>query len=375
MIRLCHVSSIWPCRDDRMPIPSLSRSEPEAGRGQRRLLSLSCPPSSPPRPTVLRGDAMSVGSALRAVLLVAAALGGLACRSRTVAPPPSAPPLRLGAVTIQVAAQPDHGSPAIDGQAVSDRIRATLAASGLVVAPRADAAAPAGADPAGGTLRIAGVVAAEVVEVERKGLCRAGVSLKIDTRPSDAPGAIDEDLSATGEERFDTARVGDRGALAQRLAERTAIDLVAGLIARARLRTAAPAEIHAAIASADAGVSLREEAIRVAGKRGLTGEATALLGLLDDPEEPIRDAALGALIAFRDQRAVSQLARNRSFRDKREMAKILEAISLIGGEEAQQYLSFVADGHEDEEIRQQAAQARDRLLRRARDGGTPTGVK
>jgi hypothetical protein len=308
------------------------------------------------------------------VLVVAAALGALACRSRTSAPPPPAPPLRLGTIAIQVA-PPVPGSPAIDGQAVSDRIRATLGASGLVVAPRADAAAPAVVDPAAGTLRITGVVAAEVVEVERKGLCRAGVSLEIDTRPSDAPGAINEDLSATGEERFDTARVGERSALAQRLAERTATDLVAGLIARSRLRTAAPAEIHAVIASADAGVSLREEAIRAAGKRGLTGEATVLLGLLDDPEEAIRDAALGSLIAFHDQRAVSLLARSRSFRDKREMAKILEAISLIGGEEARQYLSFVADGHEDAEIRQQAAEARDRLLRRERDGGRSPASK
>jgi hypothetical protein len=277
--------------------------------------------------------------------------------------------LRLGAVAIQVAARPDQGSPTIDGHAVSEKIRAALVGSGLVDASRADAAAPAESAQQGGMLRIVGMVAAEIVEVEHKGLCRAGVSLKIDTRPSDAPGAIDEDLSATGEERFDTARIGDRDALAQRLAERTATDLVAGLIARARLRTASPAEIHAVIGSVDAGVPIREEAIRTAGKRGLTGEATALLGLLDDPEEPIRDAALGALIAFRDQRAVSQLARNRSFRDKREMAKILEAISLIGGEEAQQYLSFVADGHEDADIRQQAAEARDRLLRRERDGG------
>ena len=285
------------------------------------------------------------------------------------------PRLRLGTVAIQVAVRPDQGSPTIDGQVVSEKLRAWLAASGLVVAPRADAAAPAEAAHDGGTLRIMGMVAAEVVEVDRKGLCRAGVSLKIDTRPSDAPGAIDEDLSATGEERFDTARVSDRDALAQRLVERTAIDLVAGLVTRARLRTATPADIHAVIASPDAGIPLREEAIRTAGKRGLTGEATALLGLLEDPEEPIRDAALGALIAFRDQRAVSQLARNRSFRDKREMAKILEAISLIGGEEARQYLSFVADGHEDADIRQQAGEARDRLLRRERDGGDPPGAK
>src|SRR6185369_10212012 len=105
-----------------------------------------------------------------------------------------------------------------------------------------------------------------------------------------------------------------------------------------------------------------------AGARGLTSEAPSLLALLDDPEESIRDAALGALIALRDQRAVAQLARHRSLRDKREMTKILEAISQIGGEEAEQYLSFVADAHEDADIRQQAREAHERLLRR-RGGG------
>src|SRR5207237_707140 len=118
-------------------------------------------------------------------------------------------------------------------------------------------------------------------------------------------------------------------------------------VRRARLPRATAAEIHAAIAADGGSSPIREEAIRLAGARGLTSEAPGLLALLDDPEESIRDAALGALIALRDQRAVAQLARHRSLRDKREMTKILEAISQIGGEEAEQYLSFVADAHED----------------------------
>ena len=55
-------------------------------------------------------------------------------------------------------------------------------------------------------------------------------------------------------------------------------------------------------------------------------------------------------------------------RDRREMRKILDAIALLGGDEAADYLGFVADGHEDPEIRALATAARQRLLRRA-DGG------
>jgi len=318
--------------------------------------------------------------ALTLILMAGAVLvTGSGCRSRRAPAPPSPPPpLLLGPILIQAAPAADRSAPAVDGQAVAAKLRSVLLESGLVVAPAADAGAPGSpapsddASPTGrGTVRIMGLVATEIVEVEHKGICRAGVSLKVDTRPSDVPGALEDDLSATGEERFEIPATGgpDRAALAQRVAERTAADLVSGLLARARLRRATPAEIHAAIVADGGSSPIREEAIRLAGARGLSSEAPGLLALLDDPEESVRDAALGALIALRDQRAVAQLARHRSLRDKREMTKILEAISQIGGEEAEQYLSFVADAHEDADIRQQAREAHERLLRhRGADG-------
>ena len=54
-------------------------------------------------------------------------------------------------------------------------------------------------------------------------------------------------------------------------------------------------------------------------------------------------------------------------RDRREMRKILDAIATLGGKEASEYLSFVAEGHDDPEIRELAAAARARLQRRKRD--------
>ena len=89
-----------------------------------------------------------------------------------------------------------------------------------------------------------------------------------------------------------------------------------------------------------------------------------LLRLLEHPEESVRDAALGALVELKDRRAVAVLASQRSMRDRREMRKILDAIATLGGNEASEYLSFVAEGHDDPEIRELAAAAKARMQRR-----------
>jgi hypothetical protein len=286
---------------------------------------------------------------LLAVLLALVAPVG--CRRKGAGFDP--PPLRLGEVTVHV----EGGDAPVDETALAARLRDQFQASGLV-------AAPGDAGAAAATVRVAGRLATELVEAGDKGLCRAVVSLTIATRPSDAPGALNEEISAGGEERFDATPSADRRAIAARLAERTTTDLLAAFLKRARLRTAGRDELHAALA-ADAGTALREEAIRQVGLRHLHEEAPRLLTLLDDPDEGTRDAALGALIALGDKRAVAKLTRDRSLRDRHEMLKILDAISLIGGDEANEYLAFVADSHDDPDIRQAAREARDRLQRRA----------
>jgi hypothetical protein len=52
-------------------------------------------------------------------------------------------------------------------------------------------------------------------------------------------------------------------------------------------------------------------------------------------------------------------------RDRREMRKIVDALAALGGQEAADYLSFVADAHEDEEIRNMARAALVRLRGRS----------
>lgn len=312
------------------------------------------------------------------VAAIAGATGG--CRRTAQAPVPVTAPVRaplgIGAVTLRdltssgVLPEPL----ALDG--LQDRLRDRLAHSGLFAAPTADAGSP----PA--LVRVRGEIAVDGAEVEDKGVARASVRLWLDTRPSDAPGAIEETLAAEGEQIYPIRRppVAKRGragsgglpeaekrALFAKLVDRVAVDLLDGFLAREKLRTAPEPAVRAAL-RADGG-DLQEAAIRIAGERRLRDEVPVLLELLDNPSESVRDAALGALIQIGDRRAVTALTKSRSMRDRREMRKILDAIATLGGDEALDYLSFVAASHDDEELRALATAAKSRLERRQRDAG------
>jgi HEAT repeat protein len=196
------------------------------------------------------------------------------------------------------------------------------------------------------------------------------VLLHLETRPQNVPGALMENLEGAGEETYEVQTAkgpAAREALYEGLIQRVAGDLIDGFAARQRLHQGPESAVREAL-RADGG-ELRLEAIRTVGERHLAAEAPRLLTLLEDEDEATRDAALGALIALGDRRAVSVLTRSRSLRDRHELHKIIEAISILGGEEADDYLSFVAGSHDDEEIRAEAAAARARLQRRA-DAGT-----
>jgi hypothetical protein len=263
---------------------------------------------------------------------------------------------------------PGGSHPALDVDAVARGLRVHLLGTGLF----AGAAAEGGSAP---VVRVRVALGAETVEVGAKGEARAQVRVRAESRPSQAPGALSFDLEGQGAKPYTVPgrREGAPGdvipsldALALRLAE----DLVDGFAARRRLAEGPPSAVHAALV-ADGG-ELREEAIRAVGERQLHDEAPTLLALLADPDEPTRDAALGALIALGDRRAVTELTRTRSLHDRHEMRKIIEAISVLGGQEAEDYLSFVAATHDDDEIRAAAAAARARLARRAGEGGAGT---
>jgi hypothetical protein len=322
-----------------------------------------------------------MGGASGARLLLAAALAGAlaipACRRKAAAPsalPPAAAPAvrpKLGAIVIENLGLPRPESEGIEAEVVERDLRAALMGTGMFAPEGMDAGAAA-------TARARIAVAAEMVEVGGKGEARAQVRVRVDSRPSDAPGAIAFDIGGQGVEPYAVPPRKPKAVAAAHdphlpsltaLVTHIARDLIDGVAARHRLQDGSPAALHAALA-ADGG-ELREEAIRIVGERQLRDEVPTLLKLLGDDDESVRDAALGALIAMRERRAVRELTQSRSLRDRREMRKIIEAISILGGQEADDYLSFVAATHDDDEIRGEAAAARARLQRREAEAGTP----
>jgi hypothetical protein len=313
--------------------------------------------------------------------LATLAVAAPACKRGAKGPPATPPRPSLGSVTVENRSPPrPELAPSrrpedldIDEDVITAAVRKSLLASGLFAAAGGDA----GAAP---TARARLIFGAECVELGSKGEARAQVRLRVDTRPSEAPGAVDFDLEGQGVEPYTVPSLPAKGKLAPAAAEperklpsltalvtRISRDLIDSVAARRRLQEGSPGALHAALV-ADGG-ELREEAIRIVGERQLRDEVPTLLTLLSADEEPIRDAALGALIAMRERRAVRELTQSRSLRDRREMRKIIEAISILGGQEADEYLSFVAATHDDDEIKAEAASARARLQRREAEAG------
>jgi hypothetical protein len=291
----------------------------------------------------------------------------LACK-RQAAPTAPGPPLTtLGPVSVRDLTPSGEAPAHVDVEALARALRARLLATGQFAADAADAGAPRA------VTRADVLVTLEGAEVDDKGVARAHVLVHLETRPASAPGAISERLEGTGERGYAVPRpskagkdepvAAPRDALYEGLVQRVAGDLFTELGARRRLHEGSPEALHAALAS-DGG-ELRLEAISAVRERRITNEAPALLALLDDPDETTRDAALGALITLGDRRAVPALTHSRSLRDRHELHKIIEALAILGGQEADDYLSFVASSHDDEAIRAEAAAARARLMRRA----------
>jgi hypothetical protein len=191
----------------------------------------------------------------------------------------------------------------------------------------------------------------------------AKVRLRITVRPGGAPARFAEDVEAVGQVPFPQGDVAGARTAFQRLVERTVEDLLQAYVARQKLWEGSAQEIDLAFKSSDN--DLRVEAVRIVAARSLREKIPAVLRLLSDEDENLRDAALGALVALRERSAVKVLAESRQMRDAREMRKILDAIATLGGREAQEYLSFVAETHDDEEIRKMAKEAMERLTRRA----------
>lgn len=137
--------------------------------------------------------------------------------------------------------------------------------------------------------------------------------------------------------------------------ERAVLDAGKQLIEAEALRRAQPTQIIEALKAGD--VARTEWALTIVAERKLTGAFSAVVPLLDSADTRVRGGAVGALVALRDPRGVDALTKRARFGDSTFLRTVIEAVSVIGGEDAVTYLEFVASGHEDEGIKKQAADA------------------
>lgn len=139
--------------------------------------------------------------------------------------------------------------------------------------------------------------------------------------------------------------VADHAANALRLA-------ASGIVAKEELRTASAESIVSALGADDPDAVAW--ALAIVGERRMTEAFDMVVAALDAKAADVRDAAIGALVALGDPRAVQPLAKLAEFSDHDRMRMVIEAVSAIGGRDAIEYLEFIASGHPDDDIKQRA---------------------
>jgi HEAT repeat protein len=147
------------------------------------------------------------------------------------------------------------------------------------------------------------------------------------------------------------------------LAGRLVNDTVGLVLKQYRLRTGPAGELLSALKDPDADV--RRQAVRAAAFRREKTAVPALVELLDDSQEDLRDMVLGALTDIADPAAIKPITAHVKFSDTDQLRKIIDPVASIGGDEARAFLEFVGSGTEDPEIRKMAKDALERMDRRA----------
>ena len=168
----------------------------------------------------------------------------------------------------------------------------------------------------------------------------------------------------------DGGKAGHGGARDAARLGRMTVEVVSSAVARAAdglgkreaLRRAPDAAVVAALADASPPDPDRQLwALDIVAYRRLAAGFTRAVALLDAKDPGVRAAALRALVALKDPRAVSALARRADFADKDELLTIIEAAGAIGGSDAADLLDVLATGHPNPVVRARAKQGLERL--------------
>ena len=111
---------------------------------------------------------------------------------------------------------------------------------------------------------------------------------------------------------------------------------------------------------------MRQTAFHAIAHRRVAAAVPRLLEMLNAEDVLVRDGAIGTLVALREPRAVQPLTEMAQFKDLDMMRRVIDAVGMIGGEDARAYLDLIASGHDVPEVR---ALAKDALLRLERREG------
>jgi len=161
----------------------------------------------------------------------------------------------------------------------------------------------------------------------------------------------------------------------ERLVDRAIAAMADSLVARERLREAPHEELISALAIGLHEPTMRIWALQLAADRGLREAVPFAIKDMDAKSEKLRDAAFAALVELKDPTSVAALVRGINFGDYEKLRVAMEAVSAIGGEDAEEFLQFVATGHSDPDIVRTAKEHLAELTKRHATRASPRGAK
>jgi len=203
---------------------------------------------------------------------------------------------------------------------------------------------------------------------EEKGApkARAEVGVVMELRE---PGSEDRtEANGLGRVSFDPVDPAARGPAFRQALEQSLAQAVESELMQLDSLAKSDQELLKDLLSADPRV--RDYSVRVLAERKNPAAVPALIEKLKDPDREVAMRAVGALGALGDPRAVAPLIDMSQTRDPKFVVALVDVLATIGGRDAEAYLFTVASGHPDDEVRQAAQAAQDRLKgREAQTGG------
>jgi len=150
-------------------------------------------------------------------------------------------------------------------------------------------------------------------------------------------------------------------AIAVEMVEQSVIAAARGLVAKEELRQGDDRAVLAGLDASDPDLVIWS--FELVADRKLAAGFDPALAALRARDSGVRAAALRVLVALKDPRAVEPLAKMANFSNPEELRLVIEAVSAIGGDEAAEFLEYVATGHSDSDLRSRAREGLERIGR------------